>query len=62
MDSPPQRSSYEGPGLREARKLCGGGYSPYCSKECAEAAEKEFEALLKRMSEDSPEEQDGEEN
>ena len=50
------------PDLREARKLCGGGYSPYCSKECAEAAEKEFEALLKRMSEDSPEEQDGEEN
>lgn len=42
--------------------FAGGGYSPYCSKECAEAAEEEFEALLKRMSEDSPEEQDGEEN
>lgn len=41
------------PDLREARKLCGGGYSPYCSKGGAEAAEKEFEALLKRMSEDS---------
>ena len=37
--------------------FAGGGYSPYCSKECADVAEKEFEALLERMSDEPSDDQ-----